>query len=63
MTDASDEDLKPIWGAEDIGKVINRSTRQTFALLEAGELPAKKIGGRWVSTKQKLRRLFEEISA
>jgi hypothetical protein len=44
----------PVWGAAAIGQVINRPPRPTFHLLEAGQLPAEKIGGRWVSTPRRL---------
>jgi hypothetical protein len=44
----------PVWGAEAIGRVINRPARQTFHLLESGALPAKKIGGRWTAIPRRL---------
>jgi hypothetical protein len=43
-----------VWGGEEIAKVIGRTKRITFSLLEKGELPAKKVGGRWVASKKKL---------
>ena len=52
----------PIWGAAEIAKVINRSERQTFHLLEAGELPARKIGRRWATTRRQLREMFERAA-
>jgi hypothetical protein len=52
----------PIWGAAEIAKAINRSERQTFHLLEAGELPARKIGGRWTTTRRQLREVFERAA-
>ena len=47
-----------VWGVASIAKEINRSERQTFHLLETNKLPAKKVGGRWVSSKSALRRFF-----
>jgi hypothetical protein len=44
----------PVWGAAAIGRVINREARPTFHMLENGQLPAEKIGGRWVSTPRRL---------
>jgi len=44
-----------VWGAANIGRVINRPPRQTFYLLEKGLLPARKIGDAWVSTRTELR--------
>lgn len=45
---------EPIWGVENFAKIINRTPRQTYHMLYAGQLPAKKIGERWVSTPRKL---------
>ena len=43
-----------VWGAAAIAKVIGRSGRQAFYLLESGALPGRKLGGRWVASRQKL---------
>jgi hypothetical protein len=43
-----------VWEVAEIAKIIGRTERQTFHLLAIGELPAKKIGGRWVASKKKL---------
>jgi hypothetical protein len=60
---AESEGLDLVWGAEEIAKVIGRNQRQTFCLLDSGKLPAKKVGGRWVASRKKLKEFFEEISA
>lgn len=52
-----------VWGAAEIAKVINRTPRQTFGLLEAGQLPAKKVGGRWTAVRGQLVRFFADYSA
>lgn len=49
-----DDPDAPIWGAENMAPVIGRTERQVFHMLNAGLLPAKKVGGRWVSTRRKL---------
>jgi hypothetical protein len=46
--------LKPVWGAEGIGKVLGTSRRRTFYLLENNLVPARKIGKSWVSTTAEL---------
>lgn len=56
-------ELDLIWGAQAIGKVIGRSTRSTFALLEKGMLPARKINGRWVIDRSDLIEIFTEAPA
>lgn len=61
------EDTKPdpldlIWGAEEIGKVIGRTPRATYDILENKQLPAKKVHGRWVISRQKLIDFFMEAA-
>ncbi|AOF88779.1 MULTISPECIES: hypothetical protein [Rhizobiaceae] len=55
--------LDLIWGAEEIGKVIGRTTRSTFDMLEKEQLPAKKVNGRWVISRAKLIAFFMEDAA
>lgn len=55
-------DFQLVWGGEEIAKVIGRTPRITFLLLEKGELPAKKVGGRWVAERSELVRFFRETS-
>jgi len=49
-----DENSDVIWGAANIGKVIGRSERVAFYLLEQGLLPGRKLGGRWVASRKAL---------
>jgi hypothetical protein len=51
-----------IWGAEAIANEIGVGTRRAFHLLENGELPAKKVGGRWVVERGTLRNFFIETA-
>jgi hypothetical protein len=46
----------PVWGARAIGRVIGRKPTETFHLLKAGKLPAKKIGASWVAMPSALLR-------
>lgn len=48
------DEIKLIWGADAIAKFIGRSRRQTYRMLEAGHIPAKQIGSRWVAERGKL---------
>lgn len=43
-----------VWEVAEIAKVIGRTDRQTFHMLAAGHLPARKVGGRWVASRRKL---------
>ncbi|MBZ3693411.1 helix-turn-helix domain-containing protein [Phyllobacterium calauticae] len=56
----NEETMNLIWGAEEIAKIIGRSTRATFHILDSGELPARKVGGRWVVERSQLIRFFME---
>lgn len=62
MESDNEKGLDLIWGAEDIGKAIGRSTRATFDMLDKGEIPAKKVNGRWVVSRQKLINFFMEAA-
>jgi hypothetical protein len=44
-----------VWGARAMGRVIGKNPRQTFHLLNAGLLPARRVGKQWVSTVGQLR--------
>ncbi|KQT53683.1 hypothetical protein ASG43_17760 [Aureimonas sp. Leaf454] len=55
--------LDLVWGADEIGKLIGRTRTQTFHLLASGEIPAKKVGGRWVAKRDALLRFFGEVAA
>lgn len=61
--DDTDKEIELIWGAEAIAKFIGRSTRATFYMLDNDELPAKKVGGRWVAERSKLVAFFMETAA
>src|SRR5215831_17306938 len=43
-----------VWGCVAIAKVIGRSERSTFHMLERRLLPAKRIGRRWCASRRRL---------
>ena len=48
-----------VWGAEEIGAVIERSTRQVHHLLAKNRIrSARKVGGRWMASRVALLREF-----
>jgi hypothetical protein len=54
------ENLDLVWGARAIAQVINlKSPKQAFRLLEAGQIPARKVGRSWVASRSKLRAHFD----
>ncbi len=63
IQEASEPRLNLIWEVEEIANLIGRTRRQTFHMLKNGELPAKKVGGRWVAERNKLIAFFMETAA
>ncbi len=61
MADATERaaPLDLIWGADAIAAELGRTPRATFNLLEKGDIPARKVRGRWVASRAALRRHFE----
>lgn len=55
--------LDAIWGARAIGEFIGLTERQAFWLLEQNRLPARKVGKRFVATRDALRRYIEGEAA
>jgi hypothetical protein len=53
-------DLDLLWGAEEIGKALGRSMRATYEILDKGEIPARKLNGRWVISRKRLVSFFTE---
>ena len=58
-----EEKIDLIWGGEAIASAIGRTRRATFDMLEKGQLPAKKVNGRWVVERTKLIAFFMESAA
>lgn len=54
VSTTQDQSIDLIWEVSEIAKLIGRTERQTFHLLSAGQLPAKKVGNRWVASRSKL---------
>jgi hypothetical protein len=65
QSDRSEADnLDLLWGAAAIAAFLGRTRRQTFGMLEAGELPGcRKVGNRWVASRRLLREHFEKVAA
>jgi hypothetical protein len=63
MPEQSPPELGLIWGASAIAAALGTTRRRAFHLLESGALPAKKLGGRWVVSRDALRRLFGSEAA
>ena len=53
-----DDSFALIWGADRIAQELGLKPRQAFYMLENGKLPARKVGGRWVAERARLRAFF-----
>ncbi|RWM04574.1 MAG: DNA-binding protein [Mesorhizobium sp.] len=60
-TNLPDHELDLIWGADAIARALNLNTKQAFYALESGKLPARKVGKRWVTSRQALRQYFSGL--
>lgn len=63
MQQPDPQPLDLIWGAEAIGKVLGLTEGQAKYALTKGELPGRKVNGRWVASRQRLVAYFEERAA
>jgi hypothetical protein len=63
ITSIYDDLDRPIWGGAAIAQEIRRPRNVTYVLLERGVLPARRISGRWCTTKRRLRQFFNESTA
>lgn len=53
-----------IWGIEAIAKLIGRTDRQTYHMVQSGSLPmVKQVGQRYVASRSKLIAFFLEDAA
>lgn len=60
LASPSDGDsLGLVWGAEAIGALLGVTTRRAFHLLEQNAIPARKVAGRWVAARARLREFFQ----
>ncbi|MCJ8026574.1 hypothetical protein KYK30_21950 [Shinella yambaruensis] len=56
--------LDLIWGIADIAKVIHRTERQAYHMIQSGHLPmVKRVGERYVASRAKLVAFFTETVA
>jgi hypothetical protein len=57
---SANEDLdRPIWEVRAIAIEANLTIRQAYHALENGYLSANKAGRKWVTTRRRLRSLFD----
>jgi hypothetical protein len=50
--------LDLVWGARDIARLIGKTEKATFHLLEQKQIPGRKIGRQWVVSRRALREHF-----
>ena len=61
---SDDAPLDLLWGGEAIAQALKlKKRRSVYGMLEAGTIPARKIGKVWVASRAKLKEHFEQVSA
>ena len=55
---SNEPNLDNVWGHIEIAKVIGRTPRQAHYMLAQNALPARKVNGRWVASRETLRTFF-----
>lgn len=63
MTTSRDDAIDLVWEVGEIAKVIGRTPRQTFHMLSTGQIPGRKVGGRWCVSRRKLEEFFTKEDA
>ncbi|WGG58225.1 DNA-binding protein [Brucella intermedia] len=61
MLKPSTEDMQTadvIWGTEEIAAFIGQTVNATSYMLRQRQIPARKIGDRWVASRKKLNEFF-----
>ena len=59
VLDKSAPGLGLVWGVRGIGTAIGRSARETYHLIETGQLPVRMIGRQYYSTIRELKKCFK----
>lgn len=57
------EKLDLIWGIGEIAAVIGISFAATAYMLREGQIPARKVGERWVASRERLNEFFSGKAA
>jgi len=53
--------LDLVWGCKAIGEVLGLTEGQAKYMLVKRELPGRKVGGKWVASRQALEAFFGEV--
>jgi hypothetical protein len=60
----TEKSLDLVWGVEAIARLIGRTDRQTYHMIQTGSLPmVKQVGQRYVASRSKLIAFFVEDAA
>jgi len=52
-----------IWGVASIATFIGRTSRQTWEALDKGEMPSRRVNGRWVASRKALTAFLTGVDA
>lgn len=63
MSDQSDDNLDLLWGCANIGAFLGITEGQAKHGLSKGDIPGRKVLGKWCASRQALQRFFEGVAA
>lgn len=58
MSNPEPDPLDLIWEADGVARELKVNRRRAYHLLSTGEIPAMKVGGRWVVERSELSAFF-----
>ncbi|XTZ16507.1 helix-turn-helix domain-containing protein [Micromonospora echinospora] len=53
-------DSRAVYSVPEVARLLSLSLGSTYALLREGEIPARKLGGRWVIPKKRFHAWLDE---
>ncbi|MDW9370047.1 helix-turn-helix domain-containing protein [Sinorhizobium meliloti] len=64
MEEINHQPMDLVWGVAEIAKLLGRTDRQAYHMIQSGHLPmVKQVGERYVASRQKLIEFFIEPAA
>ncbi|MFE9694445.1 helix-turn-helix domain-containing protein [Micromonospora sp. NPDC005806] len=55
-------DNRAVYSVREVARLLSLSLGSTYALVRDGEIPARKLGGRWVIPKKRFRAWLDECT-
>lgn len=55
-------DSRAVYSVREVARLLSLSLGSTYALVREGEIPARKLGGRWVIPKKRFHDWLNEVT-